>query len=1346
MVFECYPLITVENAFDTLHASDETTFLDGVICDSLRIDIISAFLDLDSLKLDTTYISHATELQAQAKWEHDSVKINIMNQRIVEEQMYWRAGRTGIVEKYFYEKEILFGVKFNILGFDYYKGGVYEMINKRVYIPDITDLVGEFDWRNRHGANNENSPYYDGDENIVDNRTGWITPIVDQHNCYSCWFFSAVAATEAYINLYFNSNDEGATYTHQLDLDLSELEVMRCLGPYNLGLNCLSPGNHLSSFNEMKNDGVHDDDCFSYEYYYGSGQTTYNPPCSLCYNPTEYIKISDFSSLSFNNNDDIKRALIKMGPLSCHIPYMWHFMLLVGYKTAKLGDTVYHGTGAGDPDIVLDEVCPFLESTEWIFKNSSWGGSQFYSISGINYTEFGDIIYLHGSIFREIPIEILCSDEDEDGYYWWGIHRDAGGNQIDPFDCGCPYGVIKDQEDCNDWNKYEGYYDEDYGCLENCNYDPNNPEIIYSSPIAHWETDRHFNRDLIIKDGATVTVLGATLWMGPDAKIIIERGGKLIMAPKVHGGDNYFPRITAGCGEFWQGIEVWGNSNETQLGDQGVLELDHATIEKMSLGIRNFKPDWNEGSGWATYPGYSGGIIQGRHSTFRDNKQAVVFAPYTIDDCASYFIADTFETHGLLLDGSYAQYFVVVNGTHGENFGFSNCTFRENGSPKRKTIGIYAYNSEFSFDGGNPDPLNPNQENFIGLNYGIYAFGNWYNPDYQIEITNSWFESNRRGIYLSGITYERIRNNAFQIPNVTGDTCYGLYLDHSTQWNMITENVFQKPGMQGQRGHIGIYVYYCGGDPKQIYKNSFQDLDYGTIAFGANRDDEGEGLVYRCNDFSDCLNDMVILEEPEYPEGGINETRMGIAYHQGTLDNPAGNTFTAQNICDYNIFNGAENNIRYVVPSDYLDYPNYYPFNVNSPVKVYRETGLIAVSEINCDPLELDYGRDSLYETRQELNEEIDSLTLELNLLVDGGNTAALNTTVITSIPPQALQVYDELMLKSPSLSDSVMNSSILKEEVLNNAFLRDILVANPQAAKQDSLMDKLDERLVPMPDTMKAEIMEGIYFLSAKEILEATIQEKHSMERHIFGRLIFSLCHDSLVNDPLDSLKVLFTNDESLSSKYLLAFIFLKSGMITGVDSVLTSIPSVFILDNLEQEIHQGYLDLFNVLTQLDSGNIFPWYLNSTQTLMLEELAQNDTILPGVLARNLLQAAGKLTFSEQIILPFDSLKSIGAGEQLHDQAQKKCADKHWVKVYPNPARDYYVIEYMFYSSGDTYGLSNKEIEIYSLSGVRIVRLPVTHYYNQLVIRCESYSSGIYLCSLRTNGRTVATTKFIITQ
>ncbi|MFH1298186.1 MAG: C1 family peptidase [Bacteroidota bacterium] len=202
MIFESYPLITHENAYDTLHASDETTFLDGVICDSLRIDIISAFLNLDSLKLDTAYISNAPEMQAQAKWDHDSIKIAIMNQRIVEEHMYWRAGRTSITSMSFEEKYRLLGDKYNWVGFDYYIGGIYEFIHKRVSGNPITNVVGSFDWRFRHGATNPESPYYDGDPN----ETGWLTPLEDQSVCGSCWAFTSSHTIADYCNLFFSDH------------------------------------------------------------------------------------------------------------------------------------------------------------------------------------------------------------------------------------------------------------------------------------------------------------------------------------------------------------------------------------------------------------------------------------------------------------------------------------------------------------------------------------------------------------------------------------------------------------------------------------------------------------------------------------------------------------------------------------------------------------------------------------------------------------------------------------------------------------------------------------------------------------------------------------------------------------------------------------------------------------------------------------------------------------------------------------------------------------------------------------------------------------------------------------
>ncbi len=127
-----------------------------------------------------------------------------------------------------------------------------------------------------------------------------------------------------------------------------------------------------------------------------------------------------------------------------------------------------------------------------------------------------------------------------------------------------------------------------------------------------------YNNDIIVSDHAIFTIKGRAM-MHENAKITIEQGAQLV----IDGG-----KITKSCGDYWQGIEVWGNSTQHQytVGGtcaQGIVELKNgAVVENAVCGIKTMNTDA------ATPSATTGGIIIAENSTFRNCRKAIEFMPY----------------------------------------------------------------------------------------------------------------------------------------------------------------------------------------------------------------------------------------------------------------------------------------------------------------------------------------------------------------------------------------------------------------------------------------------------------------------------------------------------------------------------------------------------------------------------------------------------------------------------------------------------------------------------------------------------------------------------------------------
>jgi hypothetical protein len=363
---------------------------------------------------------------------------------------------------------------------------------------------------------------------------------------------------------------------------------------------------------------------------------------------------------------------------------------------------------------------------------------------------------------------------------------------------------------------------------------------------------------------------------------------------------------------------------------------------------------------------------------------------------------------------------------------------------------------------------------------------------------------------------------------------------------------------------------------------------------------------------------------------------------------------------------------------------------------------------------------------------EAEATQVALISLVDGGSTPELQTEVITSIPDEGMELRDQLLTESPYLSDTVLKTSITKEDVLNNAMIRDVMVANPQSAKSAQMVEMLDERVNPMTDEMKNEILAGQTITSEKEDLEAVLSFMKQEAWYNFGALCRLYAIDTLHTWSSDTIGVLFANEASLESQYKLAFWHLFKGNASSATQVLNSIPATFTLDASDQAQHERYSLLLNTLIQLSND---PEIVLEAGTDVANTLTQLNTMSedkPAAMSRNLLIAAGLMSYDEPIKLD-DGLKTMPI---YNPTIKTKESSK--LRVYPNPANDFITIAW------NTPDQSNLLLTLTDANGRTVHKQQLNGKNNETILNISGFVNGTYRLSLSEGKKTIATETVVI--
>jgi hypothetical protein len=848
-----------------------------------------------------------------------------------------------------------------------------------------------------------------------------------------------------------------------------------------------------------------------------------------------------------------------------------------------------------------------------------------------------------------------------------------------------------------------------------------------TSPVR-WDKPRSIPESIRIAQGGELLV-SASIILKAGTEIIIKPGGKLV----IDGGT-----ITTACLDPWQGIEVQGNPHQEQLpAYQGIVKvINGGTISNAIAGIRAGRYENPTESGGSGNHELTSGIVQVDGGLFLNNRIAIEFLSYS-QSSVSYIRNSTFENTSVMPASIEPLYFVMLKGINIQDI--SNCqfinhrTWLDADDPSRGS-GIYTMNSKlYNKCSSLITPCPPTEyypNTFTNLFRGISASN--VGVFRTVSIISNAFENNYRSLYLSGVVNARVTSNEFIIntPFVENGG-YGMYLDGcSGYW--VEDNEFRHNGANATG--IGLIVNNSGKDPNEIYRNRFIKLEQGISAQGNNKDPESNsGLQILCNDFVDTSAD-VLVPNPEENRG------LGIAHHQGAdSQNPqhmAGNLFHQHTGVDYNDINNEGDHITYYAPlnpepgDDERAIPQEYTINTVTVVRVPLENPW--TYETGC-PCQLESGggghEEEMKQQMAESDQQVNGLQESLGLLIDAGDSESLFWDVYMSSSPEAMQVYQELMTASPYLSDTVVSAAIVKEDVLIDAMLRDIMVANPHTAKSGKLMEKLEQRWTPLPKYMKAQIMQGKSLVSVRENMESKLA-RHQLDKAIAVNALARNWHNNT-----DSLVWLWSTDNSPASKYKLAFLYLELGQAEQGTTVLNNIPGQMNLSAVKQAEHQQITAVYDMLTSLSQEGKSILEADSLQIATLLEFEAGSTGLAGVYARNALLALQALAYDEPILLP-DLMKSKTMAEDYRKLLETRPPKN--LGVFPIPARDFLVAEYVL----DT---ENKGvIEFTDASGRLVHTLTVSGPVNQQIVDTRNWKPGWYIATLKAQTKTLESVKFII--
>lgn len=313
-----------------------------------------------------------------------------------------------------------------------------------------------------------------------------------------------------------------------------------------------------------------------------------------------------------------------------------------------------------------------------------------------------------------------------------------------------------------------------------------------------WSNNLRILGDIIVRSGHTLTIT-CEVHMGPNSRIIVERGGRLVL----DGG-----LITGDCPGRWGVIRVEGDVPGQQAQSGKVVLKNGAVIEhaRDAISMNPYHLPWDNGG----LQNYYGGIVEAENSTIRNCVRAVEFMRY-----GQGGIKDKSKFNNVIFENLHEGVTIWAD----DGVTFNNCTFkniskrgilsydceavvRKSNTFEQQPIGvdvITTYPIVFASKIGRKG-LGSNTFNCQDIGINIKSAGN-VEP---LQVFNNIFSGGNRGLHQNGNGLLYIENNRFSghltsVELHSGGTSFNHVIENEIQSSYLgAHSVKQNSGLRYQ--------------------------------------------------------------------------------------------------------------------------------------------------------------------------------------------------------------------------------------------------------------------------------------------------------------------------------------------------------------------------------------------------------------------------------------------------------------------------------------------------------------------------------------------------------------------